>query len=214
MFPLNCRMFVISLYFKGIEGFLGATLENFDFIALQPNLLSRAQSIIVCALCNQIERFKKQFCNTTLAGWVLSYLNRSLLRQGDLGWSALQQQTIQTKGIRVLKDITKAINANTVSGWECARLAKAGGEQWCYLSTLWCSPTGVAHWFNVNKQVNDSRKAGKKWCQLSEIFMKVEVVPRVTFASVSMWPELLSNVPWFALKRHSSFSSARHENMF
>lgn len=37
--PLNCSMFVISLYIKGIAVLLGPTIENFDLIALQPNLL-------------------------------------------------------------------------------------------------------------------------------------------------------------------------------
>lgn len=45
---------------------------------------------------------------------------------------------------------------------ECTRLAKAGGEQWWYLSTLWCSLTGVTHWCNANKQVNDSQNTRKR----------------------------------------------------
>lgn len=100
---LNCGMFVIFFYFKGITVLLGRKLENFDLIALQPNLLWWAESITEWALYNKIERFKKNiFSSTTLSGWVLSYFNRLLLRLGDVRWSALQQWAIKTKGIWVL----------------------------------------------------------------------------------------------------------------
>lgn len=41
--PLKCDVFLISLNFKGIGVSLGPTLENFDLIALQPNLLMMAR---------------------------------------------------------------------------------------------------------------------------------------------------------------------------
>lgn len=112
--------------------------------------------------------------------------------------------------------IWEAINANAVPEWKCRRLANAGGGQCYHLSALWCSPSGVSNWYNVNKQVNDSRDMHKKnnvnsiSCQqLSEgfffLFVKVEVVPCVTFECVGTWPQLFCSVLWFALKRHSSF---------
>lgn len=58
--------------------------------------------------------------------------------------------------------IWEAINANAVPEWKCRRLANAGGGQCYHLSALWCSPSGVSNWYNVNKQVNDSRDMHKK----------------------------------------------------
>lgn len=112
--------------------------------------------------------------------------------------------------------IWEAINANAVPEWKCRRLANAGGGQCYHLSALWCSPSGVSNWYNVNKQVNDSRDMHKKTmltrsavsnCQRDFffLFVKVEVVPCVTFECVGTWPQLFCSVLWFALKRHSSF---------
>ena len=131
-----------------------------------------------------------------------------------------QNQTeLLWRTFRLLKDITKAITAHAVSGWEWSRLgcwAEAGGEQWRSTCQLYDAvpqglPTDVM-W--INRWMTAGGKKRKKngvkliscpslsdW-DFSQKLRSLHVWP---FVSGSMWPELLSGALWFALKRHISF---------
>lgn len=117
--PPNCGMFVISLHFKDVH--IHIRKLQLDCLAAILVMMTRMH---YCVCMAYITRFWKHlFCNTPLAWWVLSYLNRSLLGQGDLWWSGLQSPTKKltwdnfwrTVGWVFSQDIRKAINANTVS---------------------------------------------------------------------------------------------------
>ncbi len=160
--PLNCNLFVIPLHFKGIRVLLGSTLENCDLIALQPNLLWLPESITACALYNEIERFKKNIFPIphSLDGSCHILIGHCL---DGVIWGDLNSET---------KAKTKLDNFEghfSFVGYQkrnqCKHRFRVGmykvsqdWVQWCYLSTLWCNPTGFARWCNVNKQVNGSRK--------------------------------------------------------